>query len=241
MPSSLHRPFLDREAGFPVAVGAGGNDSRGIVIDPSPRIACKAKVRPIGTGRDQAAVDADLKACGQKPARVFIANRSPASLLVGEIGGSSTASDAYDPDRFLLHTSIPLSAGPSRLYLAPVVEGDGAYALRVFAVCFDSATVFVYDPDTEKVENVIRVGLGPFAMAFDPFDMNDVATHAKVPLDPRAAGTGLLRYRFAYLASFTNSFVQILDLDNSEARGLARASFERVVFTLGRPQTPKGS
>ncbi|MDB4939301.1 MAG: hypothetical protein JWP87_6273 [Labilithrix sp.] len=238
-PSSLHRPFLDRELGYPITIGAGGTDSRGIVIDPSPRIACKAKVQAAGAtpGRTQADVDAELTACGQKPARAFIAQRSPASLMIGEVGGTSTAGSAYNPDQFVLHTTIPLSAGPSKVYLAPVVEADGAYALRVFAVCFDSATIFVFDPDAEQLENVIRVGLGPFAMAFDPFDMTDVATHKKVDPDARVPGTGLLRYRFAYVASFTNSFVQVLDLDNS----MNRPTFERIVFTLGRPQTPKGS
>ena len=98
--------------------------------------------------------------------------------------------------------------------------------------------MFVYDPETEQVENVIRVGLGPFAMAFDPFDMNDVATHAQVPFDPRVAGSGLRRYRFGYLASFTNSFVQVIDLDDAQ---VDRPTFERIVFTLGRPMTPKGS
>ena len=238
--SSLHRPFLDREAGFPVAIGAGGNDSRGIVIDPTPRIACKARVRPLdlATNRTQNDVDRDLTICGQKPARAFIANRSPASLLIGDVGGEATGADAYNPDRLVIHTTIPLSAGPSKLYLAPVVESDGAYALRVFAVCFDSATIFVFNPDTNQVENVIRVGLGPFAMAFDPFDINEVAVHALAPYDPRVPGTGLRRYRFGYLASFTNSFVQVIDLDNAQ---VDRASFERVVFTLGRPQRPKGS
>ena len=238
--SSLHRPFLDREAGFPIAITASGVDSRGIVIDPTPRLACKAKVLPANpaTGRSQAAVDLDLAACGRKPARVFIANRSPASLLIGEIGGSSTASEIYDPDRLVLHSSIPLSTGPSKVYLAPVVERDGAYALRVFAVCFDSATVFIIDPETQQLENVLRVGLGPFAMAFDPFSFEDVAVHAQVPFDPREAGRGLRRYRFAYLASFTNSFVQVIDLDNAQAD---RVTFERIVFTLGRPTLPKGS
>jgi len=235
--SSLIRPFLDREAAFPITIGAGGTDSRGIAIDPTPRLACKAKVLPAGAGRTQAMVDDDLQTCGQKPARVFIANRAPASLLVGEVGAGTKSTDTFDPDRFLLHTQIPLSAGPSKVYLAPVVEGDGAYGLRVFVVCFDAATVFVYNPDTEQVENVIRVGLGPYAMAFDPFDMNDVATHAKVPFDPRMAGSGLRRYRFAYLASFTNSFIQILDLDNFQGS----PTFERIVFTLGQPTAPKGS
>lgn len=236
--SSLIRPFLDREVGFPVTLSAGGTDSRGIVIDPTPRLACKAKVLPAGAGRSQATVDQELQTCGQKPARVFIANRTPASLLVGEVGAGTKATDTFDPDRLILHTLIPLSAGPSKVYLAPVVERDGAYALRVFIVCFDAATVFVYNPETERVENIIRVGLGPFAMAFDPFDMNDVATHAQVPFDPRVAGSGLRRYRFAYLASFTNSFIQVLDLDNAQ---VDRSTYERVVFTLGRPTTPKGS
>ncbi|MEA2749406.1 MAG: hypothetical protein QOI41_3549, partial [Myxococcales bacterium] len=236
--SSLIRPFLDREVAFPVAIGAGGTDSRGIVIDPTPRLACKAKVAPAGAGRSQATVDADLETCAQKPARVFIANRSPASLIIGEVGAGTKSTDTFDPDRLLLQSMIPLSAGPSKLYLAPVVERDGGYGLRVFAVCFDAATVFVYNPDTEEVENIIRVGLGPFAMAFDPFDINDVAAHVQVPFDPRAAGSGLRRYRFAYLASFTNSFVQVLDLDNAQ---VDRSTFERIVFTLGRPTTPKGS
>lgn len=238
--SSLRRPFLDREAGFPITVGLSGIDSRGIGIDPTPRLLCKSKVLAADPtkGRTQAMVDRELLTCARKPARVFIANRAPAALLIGELGGSANASDTYDPDRLVIHTTVPLSAGPSKIYLAPVVERDGAYALRVFAVCFDSATVFVYDPDTERLENVIRVGLGPFAMAFDPFTFDDVATHAPVPFDPREPGRGLRRYRFGYLASFTNSFVQIIDLDNAQVK---RDTFERVVFTLGRPQTPKGS
>jgi hypothetical protein len=235
------REFLDREASFPITIGAGGTDSRGIVIDPTPRIACKAKVRPLDATKGQPDVDRrdrELKACGRKPARVFIANRSPAALLVGEIGGSANALDDYDPDRLVIHTTVPLSAGPSKVYLAPVVEKDGRYALRVFAVCFDSATVFVYDPDAQQLENVIRVGLGPFAMAFDPFNIEDVATNAVVAYDPREAQTGLRRYRFAYLASFTNSFVQVIDLDNAQPNP---ATYERIVFTLGRPTNPKGS
>ena len=239
-PTATPRPFLTREAAVPILVGPSSSDSRGIAIDPTPRILCKSKVakESPATGRTAAMVAAETLACARKPARVFIANRAPAALLVGEIGGSVSGEDTYDPDRLVIHTSIPLSAGPTKIYLAPVVERDGAYALRVFAVCFDSATVFVYDPDTEQVENIIRVGLGPFAMAFDPFDINDVATHAQVPFDAREAGRGLRRYRFAYLASFTNSFVQVLDLDNAQAN---RSTFEKIVFTLGRPQTPKGS
>lgn len=234
--SSLRRPFLDLERVFPITAAAGGNDSRGIAIDPTPRLACKARV---DASRPQADVDRDLAACARKPARAFIANRSPAALLVGDVGIVEGRDGAYDPDRLVVHSSIPLSAGPSKVYLAPIVDRDGALTLRVFAICFDAAAVFVIDPETGAVENVIRVAPGPFAMAFDPFTLEQVARHEVVPLDPREPPErGLRRYRFAYLASFTQSFVQVIDLDNAQPD---RATFERVVFTLGPPTNPKGS
>jgi hypothetical protein len=48
----------------------------------------------------------------------------------------------------------------------------------------------------------------------------------------------LPKYRFAYVASFTNSYVQVIDLDNSEP---SKATFESIVYTLGTPSVPKGN
>lgn len=236
------RPFLAVETTFPITASAAGTDSRGIAIDPTPRLACKARVAPVSPTMTVEERDRQIQACARKPARVFIANRSPASLLVGDVGAGEGTEGAYDPDRLTIHTSVPLSAGPSKVYLAPIVDRDGAYALRVFVVCFDSATVFVYDPEAGALENVIRVAPGPFAMAFDPFSFEDVAKHAQVPIEQATTDTGekmeLRRYRFAYLASFTQSFVQIVDLDNAVPDP---ATFERVVYTLGHPTNPKGT
>lgn len=239
--SSLRRPFLDFEGSFDVAIGAGGTDSRGVAIDPTPRLECKARVAPVDVakGRLEADVKRDLQICARKPARIFIANRSPASLLIGEVGGSATANDEYNPDRVQIHTSIPLSAGPSKVYLAPVVESDGRYGLRVFVTCFDLPTLYVFDPARNEIENVFRVGVGPFAMAFDPFTFEDVAKHTEVPVDTRIPGRAIHRYRFAYLASFTESYIQVIDLDNAHAK--SAVTFERIVFTLGQPTAPKGS
>ena len=58
----------------------------------------------------------------------------------------------------------------------------------------------------------------------------------QVPVDAR--DPGIRRYRFAYLASFTQSFVQVIDLDNAVPNP---ATYERIVYTLGRPTNPKGS
>jgi len=234
------RALLTRDAVIPLSSGLGGADSRGIAIDPTPRLRCKVRVPAAdpASRRTQADVERDLMACARKPARVFVANRTPASLVVGDLGGTVGASDRFDPDRLNFHTVVPLSTGPSKVYLAPIVDRDGALALRVFVVCFESANVFVIDPDTLKVESTIRVGAGPYAMAFDPFSFEEVAAHAVSPFDPREPGRSLRRYRFAYVASFTNSFVQLIDLDNAQPNP---ATFERVVFTLGRPKAPKGS
>jgi len=231
--SSNHRPFIVREAPTPISTNLGGTDSRGIAIDPTPRLACKQP-------------GADNRVCGDLPARLFIANRTPPSLIVGEVGGASPSGDGtFDPDLVTLGGTqpIPLPAGPSNVYVAPIVDAQGNYQVRVFVVNFDSSTISVYDPNSNNLATVdtIYVGPGPFAMAFDPFVLADVAAHAPVQRDkrpdprPGAADAHLLRYRFAYVASFTESFVQVIDLDQSQP------TFESVVFTLGNPTPPKGS
>ena len=228
--SSLLRPFLAAESTFALTANNGGTDSRGIAIDKSPRLACKAR----------AGTPEEVTQCAQKAAPVYFANRAPSSLVIGEIGErAADGSDAYDADRLLVFENVPLTAGPSRVYLAPIVDQDGRYAMRVFVVCFDSATIFVYDPSTQSIENAItQVGLGPYSLAFDPFSLDDVAQRKLVPPDPRATGAPLHKYRFAYVASFTDSFVQLIDLDNSLAD---KSTFENIVFTLGFPQAPVGT
>src|SRR5262249_40947892 len=124
------------------------------------------------------------------------------------------------------------------------VDTDQTYSLRVFIVSFDAASITIFNPETQTIESTVRVGVGPYAMAFDPFDLEEAARHARVAHDPREPAIDLNRYRFAYVASFTNSFVQLIDLDNSRGCAADRpdlCTFETVVFTLGSPTIPKGS
>jgi hypothetical protein len=226
--STLHRPFLVREAVYPITSNAVGTDSRGIAIDSTPRIACTAQGNPAAT-------------CAQLPARVFFASRTPAALGIGQIGGFPPSGvGPYDPDLLVLLPPVSLPPGPSKVYLAPIVDQTGALALRVFVVLFDSSQIVVYDPDAQAIEKIIPVGAGPFAMAFDPFTFDDVGRHQSIKT-PRAsgpmAGTTPFAYRFAYVASFTQSYVQLIDLDNSQPTA---ETFENVVFTLGKPTLPKG-
>jgi hypothetical protein len=241
--SSLARPFLVRENVIPVTGNASGRDSRGVVIDASPRTECKAR---IGSGKTPAELALAKRQCARKPARLFIANRSPASLLIGEVGDAlSSDTERYNADSVRILESIPLTSGPSRLFLAPIVDRDGRYAMRVFITCFDSATLFIYDPDARAIESTVRVGLGPFSMSFDPFNVEGAAAHDEVPqktlsatFNGQTANFTERAYRYAYLASFTTSTVQVIDLDRSRADS---QTFERIVVGLGEPQLPKGS
>jgi hypothetical protein len=237
--SQPSRPFLQRETEFVLDANAGNFDSRGIAIDRSPRIACKRRIPAILTGPER---DRQIVQCARLPARVYIANRAPASLLIGEIGEPSNDGESYNPDQLTVRTSIPLSFGPSRVYVGPVVETDGTYGLRIFILCFDSSTIYVFDPNANIVENLIHVGDGPFAMAFDPFTFDEAATNGSVQAD--ADANKWQKYRFAYVGIFRNSHVQVIDLDNSVPRTADTKSIEytyqNVVFNLGQPIAPKG-
>src|SRR6201999_453453 len=85
--SSIARPFIALENAFSVAASQGATDSRGIVIDDTPRRRCKAQI----TTTDPVEHDKQAMACARKPARAFIANRTPAALLVGEVGAPAPA------------------------------------------------------------------------------------------------------------------------------------------------------
>jgi|HubBroStandDraft_6_1064221.scaffolds.fasta_scaffold07547_6 hypothetical protein len=269
--SSLNRPYLEKEQAFPITTNTPGTDERGIVIDPTPSLKCKAGLArlspPVMCDQPGQAPSQACIQCGQTPSRVFIASRSPPSIIYGEIGQLAGDGDGtFDPDQLDMEGNVPLLAGPSRVYLAPIVDSTGHYALRLFIVCYDTAAVFVFDPEViQKLgslaapETIIYVGAGPFAMAFDSFTLQDVATQEidaqmgtnlfVVGPDPRQDPTlNLKTYRFGYLATFTNSYLQVIDLDDSlkmpvgapNAGAPNQQTFEQIVFTLGQLTSPKG-
>jgi hypothetical protein len=235
--SSLDRPYITDESAVPLTVNFPGTDWRGVAIDPSDRIVCEAQF-PWPDARS-------VECAQQKPAQLYLGSRTPPSLVIGSVGQVNPNGDAaYDADSVAAYQNIPLLPGVSRVYVAPIVNQAGNYERRVFIVAFDSNEIFVYNPATQIIDQIF-VGNGPFAMAFDPFTLEDMALQNPVPGDPRhpdATGSAepleLKTYRFAYVSSFTNSFVQVIDLDDSRAD---KSTFETVVFTLGNPTIPKGT
>ena len=144
--SSLHRPFLAKEAVFAFTTNIGGTDSRGIAIDSTPRMACKAMRAP--TARDVRGSPGPRLLREPHPAVARLRRRSAAP--------PRTATARTTPTSSRSSGNLPLPAGPSTVYVAPIVNAQGNYEVRVFVVNFDSSTISVYDPNQRSNLALVR-------------------------------------------------------------------------------------
>jgi DNA-binding beta-propeller fold protein YncE len=162
----------------PIPPQASGFDTRGVVVDPP------------GEGETRAT-------------RVFLTNRTPAALVLGEINPETRKLTFYD--------NIPLPIGPSRLTRASIetAPGSGVFKTVIIAASFDARSIVVFDPDSRRISNVIRTHRGPYGMVVD-------ATN-----------------KLAYISNFTDSTIQVLELDPKDGKPA-----ERITFSVGKPSGP---
>ncbi len=182
--NSTPRPFIQNTGGAGVTANASGIDSRGIGVDPSQRQACES-----------ACADADTDCadeCAGIPLDIFIANRSPATLLLGRTRPNRSASSSDDFPQFF--DTLPLDFGPSRVVVGSVLGESGDPEVRVFVITFDARKIYIVDPDSRRVERVIDTGRGPHSFAVDPVN-----------------GLG-------FVGHFTDSYVGVIDLDKRHGR-----------------------
>ena len=145
-----------------------GYDSRGIVVDPPN--------------------DGETR-----PTRVFVTNRTPASIVVGKVDERGVLS---------FYENVALPIGPSRIVRA-VIGGK----TMLLAASFDARSLVLFDPDARRVTNVVLSHRGPYAMAIDSTN------------------------KLAFVANFTDSTVQVLDLDPTAT--------ESLIYSVGAPNGPR--
>jgi hypothetical protein len=241
---------LSRAASVAITANSNGSDSRGIVIDPTQRNSdYDACLQPFPAcakdtfGNYPNGPDLTTCACPQAPGdaldackaalqtclqavhqpSVFVANRAPASLVVGELAQSSQyASGTSELPAFT--DSVPLSLGPSRVVLGKVrvpsnspdatPDAFGSYVLepRVFVVCFDSRKIYLYDPIRHVIDSIVSTGRGPYALVVD---------------EQRALG---------YVAHFTDSYLGVISLDQRFPQNYAS-----IIASIGVPSAPRAS
>jgi hypothetical protein len=205
------RPFLTRSSARGFNVVPSGQDSRDIAIDAAERTACATDcaARAGETGFDTAACDLG---CDQIPLGAYVTNRSPPSLLVGQV---LPASSTISNESIALYDAIALPAGPSRVVVGQIHDRRDPPLVRrprIFAICFDARAIVVYDPIAHRVDGQIRTGRGPHALVMDPIEA------------------------IAYVTHFTDSYIGLIDLDQ-----LHGDTFESIVATIGVPSPPRES
>ena len=164
-----------------------------------------------------AADDQCLIGCSGTPVGVYLANRTPPSLLVGET--SAGVSQYGTDDAVTFHDQIALSQGASRVLIGSIVGPDKKLHSRVFIVCFDARLIYVFDPEAGVIESIVQTGRGPTAIAFEP------------NLDPAGGGGA-----YAYVAHFTDSYLGVLDLDMNHT-----STYLTFVATVAVPVAPRES
>lgn len=215
------RPFIQRESAVGVFTSASNFDSRGVAIVDAERDACEQSCEGVADALSC------LTACAESvPVRIFMANRTPASLLVGEVrvivnravddeGVEQITSATED---VFFYDAIPLDFGASRVEVGPIIDESGERVERVFAIAFDTRRIFVFDPFEHRMEAVIRTGRGPHDVGFD------------VGVD---ADTGE-PFGFLYVGHFTDSYLGVVDLDQRRP-----GTFGNMFASIGIPAEPQ--
>ena len=222
--ASPARPFIDASRSSPITTNSSGFESRGIAIDASARSACESPTKgkcvegnlPAGMATR---ADCLLALCETTPVEVFAANRSPATLLIGRT--PPPAPNTLPDDLPQFYDSQPMTAGPSRVFVGNILDKSGNLARRVFIICFDSRRVFIYDPATRRFEAEINTGRGPHAFALDVVDKKT---------DPNDV------HAYAYLGHFSDSYIGVIDLDQSHT-----STYGTIVLSVGERTPPRAS
>lgn len=202
-------PRLLSVASTPITVNTSGLHSRSIAVDDSVRGSALA-----ACGENDADCLGHARAV---PLDIYVANRSPNSLLIGRTDRIDSSLATVDLPTF--HNNVPLTEGPSQVVVGHVLNRWGEPEQRVFIVCFDSALIYVFDPQAGRIESVFFTGSGPQSIVFDNFD----------------AEQGEVR-PLLYVAHFTDSYVGVLSLDQRYPR-----TYGSTLATIGVPTPPRAS
>lgn len=229
------RPYTKLIGQSTIALNSSGTDQRGLAIDANTRREAEAACAT-SFGLDAACVDdpecastdAEYVDCvttaASVPLDVFVASRSPASLLRGTT--RPVIDDLPASDVPVFQQTLPIGLGPSRVIVGQIINPKGELERRIFALSFDSRRIVIYDPVRDRIEGDIVTGRGPQAFVVDISDgdpddgVHDASTQ-------RALG---------FVAQFTDSYIGVISLDQRHP-----ATYGTLIATVGTPVSPRAS
>jgi hypothetical protein len=200
------RPYLADVGQSRITTNSVGSDSRGIAVDSTKRDKAEAACE----GLEDSLLPGCLSQASAVPLGVYVANRTPPSLVLGRTRPESGITSNSDIPSF--YRTLPLTAGPSRVFVGSIINPAGERETRVFVVCFDSRLMFIYDPESDRIETEVFTGRGPHPLALDP-----------------ERGVG-------YIGHFTDSYIGVIALDQRFPR-----SYGTIIATIGTPTAPRAT
>jgi hypothetical protein len=229
------RPYTKVSGQTNVTLNSSGSDQRGIAIEASARREAEGACAdafgldascvddPACASLDPGYVDC-VTAAAAVPLDVFVASRSPASLLRGT--SRPVIDDLPASDLPVFQQTLPIGLGPSRVVLGQIINPEGELERRIFVLAFDSRRIVIYDPIRDRIEGDIVTGRGPQAFVVDLSDEDgDDSVHD--PTTQRALG---------YVAHFTDSYIGVISLDQRHP-----ATYGTLIATVGNPVPPRAS
>lgn len=193
----------------PLRLNSPGLHSRGIAVDSS---AFEQRAKTCAEGDVECLLEAR-----SLPRPMYVANRSPNSVVVGRIDPETLTNRPSELP--ILVENFPVAEGPAQLFLGHVMAASGQVEPRLFVVCFDAAVIYVFDPVRGKLDTQINTGKGPQGLAFDNFDETSGEVH---PL--------------LYVGHFTDSYVGVISLDQRYP-----TTYGATLATVGFPQPPRAA
>lgn len=133
----------------------------------------------------------------------------PTRVFLSSRSPASIVVGELDGTRLRFFENVPMPLGPARITRFVVDEGAGPRT-RIVATAFDARSVVFYDPDGRRVTAVLPTHRGPYALAQDT------------------------KNKLAFVANFTDSTVQVIDLDPTHP------TYQSVVYSVGIPNGPLG-
>jgi hypothetical protein len=238
--SSPPRPFLTLAAVTPLAVNANGRDSLGIAVDCSARKSAENEC-PTTNGLPCLAAALTI------PCGVFIANRTPTTLVVGQLQSEveNTPCGGLDGDPCSISSGADCCSGTCDTTTMTCVGGTTASGI-VDSVTITSVVDLAPGPSTVARADIIGLDGQKhsriFVVLFDSryiymVDPNDTGA-PPIPIftgrgpQPIAFDTGD-SYSYMYVGHFTDSNLGVVDLDMRHS-----ITFGNMFATIGAPIPP---
>jgi hypothetical protein len=155
-----------------------------------------------------------------EPNRAWVLQRVPPALIGFDLGMDPTGANRIMPSNVVETCDSPTFLQPRNVNggaCAAGVNGAPTIPCQFFVTCFQSGQVYVFDPYTPRITDIIEVDRGPAGLAFGP--------------EPSTPGVPPSQTTRAYVVGFSENNISVIDLQPGSPTEM------HVIMRIGFPST----